>query len=145
VSAATKQRCLSTGCTNWARESGFCSRHTREQLVHADRSEAEDRRARREAFEARLAGGDYRQLLGPELNQIMRQAAAADGVDDELGALRYAMMRVLAEETDPERLAKSVAKLGQASIAAVRAKRLLAGQTADALTDAITNILMELE
>lgn len=140
---ATRPRCAITECTNYARETGFCAKHNR-PAINVDRSDDEARRAKRDAFDQRLAAGDYRQLLGPELNQIIRQAAAAEGVDDELGAIRYAMAYVLANETDPERLAKSIAKLGVAGIQAQKTKRLLNGVSADALTDAVTNILLEL-
>ena len=132
----------SPGCARFAAASGFCRQHS--EPAHVDRPAA-DRAQRRAIFEQRLAGGDYRELFGPELNKIMRQAAAEASVDDEIGALRYAMARVLAEEDDPLRLSQAVAKLGAATVAAIRARRLLAGETADALTNAVTSILLELE
>lgn len=142
MTAATQARCAADGCNRFAGAGGFCRSHSR--AVDID-SSADDRAQRRALFQERLAAGDYRQLLGPELNSIIRQAATENSVDEEIGALRYAMKVVLATETDPVRLAQAISKLGAASISAARARRLLAGGTADALTDAITNILLELE
>lgn len=114
----------------------------------AERMEREGLERRAEAaaaFRERLESGDYRGLFGDRLSGLMSQAAADGGVADELGALRFVMARLLSEEDDPVTLAKAVARVAAVSIQAARAQRAINGQLAEALTDAMTTILMELE
>jgi hypothetical protein len=95
-------------------------------------------------FRARLESGDYRELLGDRLGEVMAQAAAEAGVGDELGALRIVMARLLTEEDDPVVLAPLIARIASVSIQAARAQRAINGQLAESLTEAITTILAEL-
>jgi hypothetical protein len=97
------------------------------------------------AFRARLENGDYRDLFGDQLAEVMAQAAAEAGVADELGALRVVMARLLAEEDDLEVLATLIARIASVSVQAARAQRAISGQLAEGMTDAITTILLELE
>jgi hypothetical protein len=94
-------------------------------------------------FRARMDAGDYRGLFGERLNALMAQAAAEGGVADELAVLRIVMARLLAEEDDAVVLAKTIARVAAVSIQAARAQRVLSGQMAETMTDAITTILME--
>jgi hypothetical protein len=164
-SARQRARCGARGCTNFARRgSAFCAAHKRvEETVaagssrdvegvssetFAERAAREDRARRQEAaaaFQARLDAGDYRGLFGERLSELMAQAAADGGVADELAVLRIVMARLLAEETDPVVLAKSIARVAAVSIQAARAQRALSGQLAEGLTDAITSILMDFQ
>jgi hypothetical protein len=108
--------------------------------------EAQERRAEAAAeFRRRMESGDYRGLFGERLSGLMQQAAADGGVADELAVLRIVMARLVAEEDDPVTLAKAVARVAAVSIQAARAQRAINGQMAEALTDAFTTILMELE
>lgn len=109
------------------------------------REDAERRQAAAAAFRARLDAGDYRGLFGERIDGLMQQAAAAVSVDDELAVLRIVLARLLTEEEDPVTLAKAVARITAVSIQAVRTKRLLSGQVAEGLTEAITQILAEFE
>jgi hypothetical protein len=112
----------------------------------AERMAREDLERRHEAaaaFRARLDAGDYRGLFGERLNDLMVQAASDGGVADELAVLRIVMARLLAEETDPVVLAKSIARVASVSIQAARIQRAINGQLAEGLTDAITTILAE--
>mgnify|MGYP001445024594 FL=1 len=75
---------------------------------------------------------------------MIAQAAAEASVNHELGALRYVLARLLAEEEDPIALAKAVARVASVSVQAARAQRAISGAVADSLTDAVTQILIEL-
>ena len=113
----------------------------------AVRTAREERERRQEAateFRARLDAGDYRGLFGPRLNELMLQAAAEHGVDDEIAVLRIVMARLLAEEDDPVTLAKEISRVAAVSIQAARARRAITGKLAEGLTDAMTSILTEL-
>lgn len=160
-----RARCAAPGCTNFARgRTAFCavhkamsrpdgetaSRHGPESTPEtfaerAAREEAERRRAAAAAFRERMESGAYRDLFGDRLGPLMEQAASEAGVGDELGALRFVLARLLAEEDDPVTLAKAVARVASVSIQAARAQRAINGQLAEGLTDAITQILSEFE
>ncbi|MDQ3468033.1 MAG: hypothetical protein M3411_07330, partial [Chloroflexota bacterium] len=63
----------------------------------------------------------------------------------EIGALRLAMARLLAEETDPGRLAQGVARVAVATIQAVRAQRALEPDHQQSVTAAVVRFLAELD
>jgi hypothetical protein len=113
----------------------FAERVEREELGRRQKAAAE--------FRARMDSGDYRGLFGERLSALMAQAAADGGVADELAVLRIVMARLLAEETDPVVLAKSIARVAAVSIQAARAQRAINGQLAESLTEAITAIVAE--
>jgi hypothetical protein len=169
--AGPRQRCTALGCTNVTRSAaGFCAAHKNQSLVvsrqssetshdlrptgalwahdsFAERTAREDRERRQEAaaeFRARLEAGDYRGLFGPSLNKLMLQAAAENGVDDEIAILRIVMARLMAEEEDPVTLAKAISRVAAVSIQAARTRRAITGKLAEGLTDAMTSILTEL-
>ena len=101
--------------------------------------------ARSAEFQARLELGDYRELLGERLGEVMAQAAAEAGVAEELGALRIVMARLLTEEDDPVVLAPLIARIASVSIQAARVQRAISGQLAETLTEALTTILAEFD
>lgn len=92
-----------------------------------------------------MANGRYDELLGVELGSIVRQAAAERGVTTELGALRFVMAKLLVEVDDPVELASAVSRVASASVAAARAQRAISGDTAEALTEAVADILLALD
>jgi hypothetical protein len=108
-------------------------------------SPAGRRRAAKAAFRARLESGDYRELFGGRLGEVMAQAAEEAGVVTELGTLRIVMARLMEEEDDLEVLAGLVARVASVSIQAARIQRAITGQLAESLTDAVTTILADLE
>jgi hypothetical protein len=108
-----------------------------------ERQEHERRKAAAE-FRARLEAGDYRGLFDPSLKELMVEAAAENGVDDEIAILRIVMARLLAEEDDPVTLANAISRVAAVSIQAARAQRAISGKLAESLTDAMTTILTEL-
>jgi hypothetical protein len=132
---ASKPRCNQPGCNRFAAPAHLaCRAH-----ITADADET----ARRLDWAA--MAGSYRELLGPTLSRIMAEAAADTGLDDEVGALRVTMARVLSEESDPVRLAQAISRLSAASVAAARARRAITGELADNLTDALSQILLDLD
>jgi hypothetical protein len=92
-----------------------------------------------------LESGDYRELLGERLGEVMAQAAAEAGVGEELGALRIVMARLLTEEDDPVVLAPLIARIASVSIQAARVQRAISGQLAESLTEALTSVLTNLD
>jgi hypothetical protein len=111
---------------------------------HLD-SSAGRRRKAAAAFRARLESGDYRELFGGRLGEVMAQAGEEAGVADELGALRVVMARLMEEEDDLVVLAGLVARVASVSIQAARIQRAINGQLAESLTDAVTTILADLD
>lgn len=157
------RRCAAAGCGRFvpAGESR-CGRHraagaadamaTMTRSATGDEDEAaatedagEERRRAAAAFARRLAQGDYRALFDPRLSEVLAQAAAERSLADEIGALRFVLARLLAEEQDLTKLATHVASVTRASIQAARAQRAISGELADSLTAAVTQILAELD
>lgn len=93
------------------------------------------------AFDRALAAGEYDDLLGPRLAKVVAQAAAETSVDNEVGIMRVTMAKLLAEETDPSKLAAGVARLSVAIAQMMRTRHALSGQMADSITDAVATIL----
>jgi hypothetical protein len=96
-------------------------------------------------FRRRLESGDYRQLFDDKLKDVIAQAAAERGLTDEIGALRVVLARLLLEEEDLSRLVNGVSRLTSVTVQASRAQRAIAGEMADGLTEAIAQILAELD
>ena len=121
------------------------SPNSHDSRLTTDDSAAGRRRKAKAAFRARLESGDYRELFGGGLGEVMAQAAEQADVSDELGALRIVMARLMEEEDDLEVLAGLVARVASVSIQAARIQRVITGQLAESLTDAVTTILADLE
>jgi hypothetical protein len=96
-----------------------------------------------ERFRRRVERGDYRGLLDERVREVMAQAEER-GLGEELGALRFALMRVLAEEEDPVRLSLAVSRLASASARLARAKQAL-DEGREPLNEAISQILRDLD
>jgi hypothetical protein len=111
---------------------------------HRPLTESGRRRAAATAFRARLEAGDYRELFGGRLGELMARAAEEAGVTQELGALRIVMARLMEEEDDLIELAPLIARIASVSIQAARVQRAMSGQLAESLTEALTTILAEM-
>jgi hypothetical protein len=81
------------------------------------------RAAARAAFQRRVATGEYAELFDVPVRAILEQAGRTAGLAQEMGALRYVLARVLAEEEDPVRQALGVSRVTSAAarVARVRA------------------------
>ncbi len=74
-----------------------------------DDKRADPQEDARDAFRARVAHGRYDALLAEPLQRVLREGAATRGVEPELGAIRFALAKLLAEELDASKLAVGVA------------------------------------
>jgi hypothetical protein len=102
---------------------------------------AEERAA---AFAKLLETGDYRRLFGTHIDSIFRQAAtqlADTGLGDEIGALRYVLARLIAEQKDLDRLAINVARIVSVTIKAAQMQSDLTEQVADAFAEELRQVL----
>ncbi|HEV2109045.1 MAG TPA: hypothetical protein VGR16_12345, partial [Thermomicrobiales bacterium] len=116
---SAQRQCAIPACTRHARAASLgCRPHRRSRaarewnaIVRQAAGDAEqalageaDSEAAHE-FRRRVAHGEYQDLFDTALARIIAQAAAQQGLDDEIGAVRYALARLLAEERDASRLA----------------------------------------
>lgn len=76
--------------------------------------------------------------------RIIEESGAQGDLVDEVGALRYALMRVLAEIQDPVELSLAVSRIVNATKGALVAQRVVSGDTASDLTEALTRVLAEM-
>jgi hypothetical protein len=138
-------KCLAPRCGRFVRTGvAFCDRHDPER----DESDVDASPSGRnpEAFERRLRKRSYRALYDDPVANVMHQAAAMvaeQGLLDELGALRIVLARLVMEEQDLSRLAANVTKVAHVAVQAARAQRVISGATAEGLTNALTQVLIE--
>lgn len=121
------RRCAVPGCRAWAMRGHEVCRAHRDWGREPPAGEA----ALRARLEERIAA-------------VLAQAGGAQSLAEEIGALRLVLARVLAEEDDPARLAASIPRIVDAVVRAVRAQRALSGVQAEGLTEALTQVLIEL-
>ncbi len=105
----------------------------------------ERRRAAAETFRRRVARGEYRGLFDERLGRVMAQAAATRALDDELGALRFVLARLLAEEEDTGKLALGVARVSRAAARVELARRRIDAGRDDELAEALARVLAEMD
>jgi hypothetical protein len=98
----------------------------------------------RKLFRERVARGDYDQLYDPSLRMLMKNGAIK-GIEEELGAIRYALAKLLSEEQDASKLATGVARLASAAERLIRVVKPNAEESGDAVITAINQILIDLE
>ncbi|HEY7036016.1 MAG TPA: hypothetical protein VH482_32080 [Thermomicrobiales bacterium] len=124
----------------------WCRSHAEDEVgVEGARFGEDERTAAAAEFRRRLDEGDYRGLFDQTLREVIAQAAAERGLADEIGALRVVLARLLLEEADLSKLVTGVARLASVTVQATRAQRAIAGEQADGLTEAIAQILAELD
>jgi hypothetical protein len=111
----------------------------------AERARDDPYDAVREAFQERVGRGRYDDLLADSLRAILREGAAIRGLDEELGAIRFALAKLLAEELDAGKLAAGVARLTSASVQAMKVEHALGDATDASLSDLLNEILADLD
>ncbi len=138
--------CARPGCRAWAmRGAEQCRAHQPTANQASPPGSAGERRDRAaELFQQRLERGSYRDLFDQRIAGVIARAGSEGSLNDEIGALRLVLARVLAEEEDPARLATSIPRIVDAVVRAVRAQRTLSGSMAEDLTEALTQMLIEL-
>jgi hypothetical protein len=83
--------------------------------------------------------------LPPELRAWIAEQGRKESLAEEIGALRAVLARLLATDgADAGRLSQSVPRVVNAIVRALRAQRLLAGETAGDLNEMLTRILADL-
>lgn len=141
------------GCTSFARRrSDYCHAHRHVQAtgelpapaLHIQ-SERDAREERRRIFLERVESGNFKELYGPKISELIRQASAEKNVDDELGALRFSLAKAIAEVDDAEDLAKTVSTLARAIALILRSHRAATGETSSVLAEAIQDLLGDLD
>ena len=141
-------RCAAPGCGRFARrDQRYCGRHDAAMAVMTPAVDDLEVAPNEWAveFQRRLATGDYRELFGAAMAELIEQAAAERGLTDEIGILRIVLARVLLEEHDPSQLAESVSRVAGVAIQAARAQRVIDGTAADSVSELLTTVLIELD
>jgi len=142
----TAHRCEAPGCGRFVRAGvTHCRKH---EPIDSGEAEPDAFARARARFQERLERGEYEGLLDENVSQIIGQAARAmaeQGLTDEIGALRFSLMRLLAEEKDAAKLAGNVARVASVAVQAARTQRAISGDAAEGLTSALTQILTELD
>ena len=145
----TAHRCQAPRCGRYAQTGArYCGMHKASETTGSPPDQMDKVTETRLAFLKRLEQGEYAALFEENLGRVIAQAAQAmqeRGPDDEIGALRFVLARLLAEEQDPAKLAASVTRVASAVVQAARAQRAISGDAAEGLTSALTQILTELD
>ena len=119
--------------------------HTHHHGNHR-REEAEERRTeQRERFQENLARGKYSELLDRSIQSVIEEAAAIQGIEQELGAVRFALAKVVSEVEDPNQLATSVARLAACTAQLLRVVRPTAKEADEELIATLNQIMVDLE
>lgn len=142
------ERCAEPRCGRFVRANAmWCGRHQDANDDTANNHEAEDRATgrARATFRAALRRGDYRALLDRRFDEVLAQAASERGLTEEIGALRFVLKRLLAEEQNLTRLAAGVARVVGVAIRAAQVEKAIGGEAADGLAAALSTVLAELD
>ncbi len=99
----------------------------------------------RDRFRERVESGRYADLLDERVRRVLREGAAIPGLDEELGAIRFALAKLLAEELDASKLAAGVARLTSAAVQAMKLDRVRGDAAETSLAELIEEILVDLD
>lgn len=146
------QRCARPGCRAWAmRGRSYCRMHQNsERAEQAEQLEPELSidGAADPSEEDRFQVVIPLDLITARVEALLAESRDAGGDEltlrEEIGALRLVLARELAEEPDLRHQAASVPGIINTVIRAIQAQRLLSGSKAGAITEAITQVLIEL-
>lgn len=84
--------------------------------------------------------------LDPVLVGLLQKAGTDAGLNGEIGALRLVLHRLLTDHELPVAdLARHVARVTAVIAQVCRAQRAISGEMADGITDALTQLLVELD
>ena len=90
---------------------------------------------------ARVHGFYSKHLTTEELEDLAVVAAAAAGLEDEIGLLRVRIRRALAEGCDLDQVSRALGRLTQM----LKAQRQISGEAADSFQQALAEVLDGLE
>ena len=143
------KRCARPGCRAWAvRGATYCYAHRALETDPDETTETDDGRLARSAGFARaVRSGQADRLIEQAVQQVIRQAGEEGSLQQEIGALRIVLQRVIAMDAldgDPAQTAATVARLVDSLVRAVKMQRALKGDLADDLAGALTTVLIEM-
>jgi hypothetical protein len=82
----------------------------------------------------------------PVLRLVPNEPKPAEpGLSEEIGALRFVLQRLLAEEDDLARLAAGVARIASVVVQAAKAQQTMTGNRSDELAEALLTALADLD
>ncbi len=130
----------------------FCWSHRQQDTDMTDRQIAtdnpENERVRRDRkFSEAVNSGGSDELVNIAVERILRTIGQKMSLEDEIGALRLVLKRVItldALDGDPKETAATVARLSDSIVRAVRAQRAISGDLAEDLSEALTTVLIEM-
>jgi hypothetical protein len=130
------------------RGAAYCYAHRAMASEANPRFESEHgRRERSAGFARAVRDGRADQLIEGAVKQVIRRAGEEGSLQQEIGALRIVLSRVIAMDAldgDPAKTAATVARLVDSLVRAVKMQRALQGDLADDLADALTTVLIEM-
>ena len=143
----TSKRCSLPGCRAWAmRGAMFCASHR--ALEHTISAETTDERQQRsDAFAKAVRSGQIEQLIDLAVERVIRKEGEGGSLQNEIGALRIILNRVIAMDAldgDPTKTAATVSRLVDSLVRAVKMQRALQGDLADDLAGALTTVLIDM-
>lgn len=118
--------------------------HTYHHGNHHD-EEADRSRKQRERFQERLKRAEYGALYDPPVKTVIEEAAAIPGIDQELGAVRFALAKVLNDVEDAIQLAGTVARLAACTAQLLRVVRPTVRESDEQLISTLNQIMVDLE
>jgi hypothetical protein len=88
----------------------------------------------------------FRREGRPLLRIVSKEPETSDaGLAEEIGALRFVLQRLLAEEDDLARLAAGVARIASVVVQAAKAQQTMTGNRSDELAEALLMALADLD
>lgn len=129
-------RCSESGCKRIASaDSPFCPVHRVRQVATSEMS----------ANPAYQRWGEHAEI-DPVLVSLMQQAGSVKGLNGEIGALRLVLHQLLTDDSLPVGdLARHVARITAVIAQVCKTQRVIDGETGDSITDALTQLLIELD
>src|SRR5690606_19249451 len=141
-------KCARPGCRAWAmRGAAYCYAHRHDATPAGGPPAGSGRQARSESFARAARAGHVQELVDHAVRQIISHTGAERSLEQEIGALRIILNRVIAMdalEGDPAKTAVTVARLADSIVRAVKMQRALSGDLADDLAGALTTALIEM-
>ncbi len=135
------KRCERAGCRAWpVRGESLCYAHLTQHVGRTDDGAPLDEP---------IVSSRIQDALEERIEELVSRYVADAGLErdsltEEIGALRIVLARLLAEEESAARLATSIPRVVDAVVRAVRMQRSMSGALAEGLTDAVTQVLLEL-
>jgi len=145
----SSRRCARSGCRAWAMRGGnYCYAHrSMEESFGRPTDIEDDRQMRSSNFARAVRSGQPDRLIEQAVQHVIRQAGKSGSLQQEIGALRIVLNRVIAMDAldgDPAKTAATVARLVDSLVRAVKMQRALEGELADDLAGALTTVLIEM-